>query len=33
MRGSIHVNPWKVADIAHAIECSLEMDVDEHRRR
>ena len=33
MRGSIHINPWKVAEIAHAIECSLSMDVDEHRRR
>ncbi len=33
MRGSIHVNPWKLAEIAHAIECSLRMDVEEHRRR
>ena len=33
MRGSIHINPWKVAEIAHAIECSLSMDVEEHRRR
>ena len=33
MRGSIHVNPWKVAEIAHAIGCSLEANFEEHRRR
>ena len=33
MRGSIHINPWKITEIACAIGTALSMDVEEHRRR